>query len=126
MADVDDAAKDEDGTGAVFVAPLPSVLLPTLTTFSPVARLRLMLLVDAAVTMGRFVGGISIWFYAPLTAVLLGRSDCYPAQVLPVRWRRHYVRTTVEVPVFASLSVVDGGRQQHVVKMRKLQIFEFI
>jgi hypothetical protein len=62
VADMDDAAKDEDGTDTGFVAPLPSVLLPTLTTFSPVARLRLMLLVDAAVTMGRFVGGISIWF----------------------------------------------------------------
>ena len=59
---IDDAAKEEDGTGAGFVAPLP----PTLTTFSPVARRRLMPMVDVAVTMGRFVGGISLWFPARL------------------------------------------------------------
>ena len=41
--DNDDAAKEEDGTGAGFVAPLSPVPLPTLTTFSPVARLRLVL-----------------------------------------------------------------------------------
>ncbi len=53
---IDDAAKEG---GAGFVAP------PTLTTlFSPVARRRLMLLVDVVVTMGRFVGGISLWFSA--------------------------------------------------------------